>query len=199
MYNHIKSRVNNWDTDMKLSFVLIFSLGILRKFIWVFHNWSWRLVLTSSIIKQGILFWGSASCCAYLIKVNRRNPSLATIFQGVFNFIFTTCRYMFRPFLAIFRRKYTIIISESYLNYNGSVGFLLAPIYYICKLWNLKNIKMFFCFFLGFLLRFINILMSCCCLVTSRYLFYSVNSSPVLSFGQHWWRVSSINLNKTRS
>jgi hypothetical protein len=30
---------------------------------------------------------------------------------------------MFRPLLAIFRRKYTIIILGSYLNYNGSVGF----------------------------------------------------------------------------
>jgi hypothetical protein len=32
------------------------------------------------------------------------------------------CRYMFRPLLAIFRWKYTIIILGSYLNYNGSVG-----------------------------------------------------------------------------
>jgi hypothetical protein len=132
-----------------------------------------------------------------LIKVNRRNQSFATIFSSVFNYIFIICRYMFRPLLAIFRRKYTIIILGSYLNYNGAVGFLLAPIYCMCNMrlwivqmftdhfdikgWNLKVLKMFFRFFLAFLLRFINILMSCCCLVTSsRYLFYSANSSPVL-------------------
>jgi hypothetical protein len=30
---------------------------------------------------------------------------------------------MFRSLLAIFRRKYTIIVLRSYLNYNGCVGF----------------------------------------------------------------------------
>jgi hypothetical protein len=37
---------------------------------------------------------------------------------------------MFQPLLAIFRRKYTIIILGSYLNYNGSVGFIGSYLLY---------------------------------------------------------------------
>jgi hypothetical protein len=56
---------------------------------------------------------------------------------------------MFRPLLAIFRRKYTIIILGSYLNYNGSVGFywvlfnvyvVVAYLIWVCELFKCSQI-----------------------------------------------------------
>jgi hypothetical protein len=84
---------------------------------------------------------------------------------------------MFRPLMAIFRRKYTIIILGSYLYCNGSVGFywilfiayvVVAYVIWVCELFrcsqitsilNVGTLKIFKCssFFLGFPLRFVNI------------------------------------------
>jgi hypothetical protein len=60
----------------------------------------------------GFLFWGSASCCAYFIKVIGKTVPRNNFLRCLFIFLFR--RYMFLPSLAILRRN-TQLFSESYL------------------------------------------------------------------------------------
>jgi hypothetical protein len=57
---------------------------------------------------HGIFWGGSASCCAFFIKVNGRTVPRNNFLRCLFR------RYMFRPSLAIFRRN-TQLFSGSYL------------------------------------------------------------------------------------
>jgi hypothetical protein len=60
-------------------------------------------LFTVTILLAAVMFWGSASCCAYFIKIIRRTVPRNNFLSCLFYILF--CRYMFRPSLAIFRRK----------------------------------------------------------------------------------------------
>jgi hypothetical protein len=55
-----------------------------------------RITPWRTLLSYQLLFWGSASCCAYFIKVIRRTPrnSLSRCLFYIFR------RYMFRPYCA---------------------------------------------------------------------------------------------------
>jgi hypothetical protein len=76
------------------------------------------------------LFWGSASCCAYFIKVRKNRPS-----QQLFE-VFIYILYIFPVHVSALaghlQAKYTIFL-RSYFTHNGSVDFVRQYLPNMCN------------------------------------------------------------------